>query len=136
MNQLITPALSDQIIDFLIDKIQLGDYEEFKSHDFPLSDTLSVDAIDAVLDDLKQKGLIEILTRGHTGYDYTYEIAINKSTLDFQRLGGFRGQELMLRKNLELILAELDTFSEVPSEKLDIIRQLVQEIKDYLVTLK
>jgi len=136
MNELITPELSDKYIAFLTEKIQLGDYEEFRSHDFPLSDQLTVDAIDAVLDDLKQKGLIEILTRGHSGYDYAYEISINKYTLDFKRLGGFQGQEELLRKNLELLLAEVESIDQIPAEKVEIIRHLISDIRGYLVELK
>lgn len=136
MNKLITPDLSDQILDFLLQKVNLGDYEEFKSHDFPQSDQLSVDAVDVVLDDLREKGLIEILSRGHSGYDYTYEISVNKTAIDFRRRGGFKGQELLLKETLNRLLLELETLQEVPIGKKETIRQLVESIKSYMVAVK
>ncbi len=136
MNKLITPDLSDQILDFLLQKVNLGDYEEFKSHDFPQSDQLSVDAVDVVLDDLREKGLIEILSRGHSGYDYTYEISVNKTAIDFRRRGGFKGQELLLKDTLNRLLLELETLQEVPVGKKETIRQLVESIKSYMVAVK
>ncbi len=136
MNELITPDLSDQILGFLLQKVNLGDYEEFKSHDFPQSDQLSVDAVDVVLDDLREKGLIEILSRGHSGYDYTYEISVNKTAIDFQRRGGFKGQELLLKESLNRLLLELETLQEVPTGKKETIRSLVALIKSYMVAVK
>ncbi len=136
MNELITPELSDLILDFLIEKINLGDYEEFKSHDFPFSDRISVDAIDVLLDDLKEKGLIEILARGHSGYDYAYEISVNKAAIDFQRHGGFKGQETQLKQNLEKLLHELQELPGLPREKTLVIHDLVAGIKSYLDSLK
>lgn len=133
MNELITPELSDQILNFLVEKIELGDYEEFQSHDFPQSDVVSVEVIDVLLDDLREKGLIEILTRGHSGYDYAYEISINKTAVDFQKHGGFLGQDLALRQNLQKLLSEL---SDLPKDTSHRIRKIVEEIEQYLVRLK
>jgi hypothetical protein len=133
MNELITPELSDEILNFLIEKVDLGDYEEFKSHDFPRSDQVTVDVIDVLLDDLREKGLIEILTRGHSGYDYTYEISINKTAVDFQQHGGFLGQDVALKNNLRKLLNEL---SELPEETSARIRSIVTEIEQYLVRLR
>ncbi len=136
MNNLITPDLSDKILDFLLQKVNLGDYEEFKSHDFPQSDQLGVDAVDVLLDDLREKGLIEILSRGHSGYDYTYEISVNKTAIDFRRKGGFKGQELLLKDSLNRLIAELETMPELPAGKEETIRSLVASIKSYMVILK
>ncbi len=136
MNELITPELSDQILDFLLEKVNLGDYEEFKSHDFPKSDQLSVDAVDVLLDDLREKGLIEILSRGHSGYDYAYEISVNKAAIDFRRRGGFKGQELLLKDSLSRLLLELDTVPDVPTGKKETIRQLVSQIRTCLSGIK
>ncbi len=136
MNKLITPDLSDQLLGFLLEKVNLGDYEEFKSHDFPQSDQLSVDALDVLLDDLREKGLIEILSRGHSGYDYTYEISVNKTAIDFQRRGGFKGQELLLKDSLNRLLLELETLQEVPAGKKETIRELVSRIRTYLSGIK
>ena len=136
MNNIITPELSDQFLNFLLEKVNLGDYEEFKSLDFPKSDQLSVDAIDVLLDDLKEKGLIEILSRGHSGYDYTYEISVNKTAIDFRRMGGFKGQELLLKKALTQLLLELETLPEIPIEKKETISHLASQIKFCLSEIK
>lgn len=133
MNELITPELSDQILNFLVSRIELGDYEEFKSHDFPQSDKLTVDVIDVLLDDLREKGLIEILSRGHSGYDYAYEISLNKTAVDFQQHGGFKGQDVALKQNLKKLLDALD---ELPEETTQNIRGIVGEIENYLIRLK
>ncbi|ODS80135.1 MAG: hypothetical protein ABS46_15190 [Cytophagaceae bacterium SCN 52-12] len=136
MNKLITPDLSDQLLDFLVQKVNLGDYEEFKSHDFPKSDQLSVDAVDVLLDDLREKGLIEILSRGHSGYDYTYEISVNKAAIDFQRGGGFKGRELLLKDCLNRLLLELETLPDVPAGKKETIRDLAARIRTCLSGIK
>lgn len=136
MNELITPELSDRILDFLVEKIDLGDYEEFKSHDFPAADQIGVDATDVLIDDLRGKGLIEILARGHSGYDYAYEISLNKTAIDFQRRGGFKGQETLLRQNLEKLVSELNGLTGLPDEQTGRIRAIVSDIREYLVMLK
>ncbi|GAA4434826.1 hypothetical protein GCM10023091_10300 [Ravibacter arvi] len=135
MNELITPELSDRYLRFLVEKINLGDYEEFKSHDFPLSDKISVDAVDVILDDLKEKELIEILSRGHSGYDYTYEISVNKTAVDFLHRGGFTHQENQLRPTLEKLIAELDAINGLPEKNMSRINDLANELKAFLAEL-
>ena len=132
MNELITPELSDEILKFLTEKIELGDFGEFRSHDFPHTDRIGVNVMDALLDDLREKGLIDILSRGHVGYDYSYEISINKAALDFQRHGGFSGLDHSLKVSLEKLVKEV---ADLPAHTKQRIIPIVEEIENYLKKL-
>lgn len=132
MNKLVTPELSDTLLNYLISNISLGDSAELETKDFPVPSEITPDALNSLIEDLASQGLIEIESSGYGDGIFVYNISINKRAIDFQRHGGFVGQEVLFKQNVEKLLLEIKNLKPSSTEQAEKITAIVGNIASFL----
>ena len=110
MNEKITPELFDSVLNFLIDHVPFGGFVHFDSvnNPIPFPNDLSYAALGQLLREMKADGLISLYYDGSNSDSYQFDVGINRLAVTLQKRGGYVGQEVLLRQNIEKLLFEIE----------------------------
>lgn len=134
MNHLVTPELYDSLLNFLLKNVALGEVEDFESEQspIPVPEGISNAMLTAILEFFRDSGFIGLHGYGSNVDSYLFGISISVKAIDYQRHGGFVGQEVLFKQNIEKLLLELEDLKPSSAEKAEKITTIVANIGSFL----
>lgn len=109
---MITPELKDKI---LASFIAVGPNCSLDIHEEPVQFSTTSDIYSIILDQMEKKGLIQA-ERMLGGAVW---VSLTADAYDFHSHGGFVGQEVLLQKNIEKLLLEIEDLKPSMPEKVE-----------------
>jgi hypothetical protein len=114
---MITLILKDKVLNYLI---QNGPEISLENEEYETLFEVDSDYIDMILEQMNNLGLIKL--RGFIGGAFVF---LTANAYDFQRRGGYTGQEELIENNLKKLLLEIESLKPSLPNKVETITSII-----------